>query len=82
MIPPTHTHRRRRLLRLLRRIGVLVSVALLVAAVILFAGIGVSEQVSKHATQELLNGQANTTSVLLPLGLFLLGIVGLAISLR
>jgi hypothetical protein len=74
--------RRRSLLRRLRRIGVLVSAALIAIAVLLFFTTGVSEKVSRAGTQELINGQAGTGSLLLPLGLFVLGMLGLAICLK
>jgi hypothetical protein len=81
MHPPA-TSRRRALLRRLRRVGTLVSTALIVIALLLFFTTSVSEKVSRAGTQELINGQAGTGSLLLPLGLFVLGIVGLAICLK
>lgn len=74
--------RRLALLRRLRRIGVLVSAALIAIAALLFFAARVGEKVSHSGTQELINGQAGTGSLLLPLGLFVAGIIGLAICLK
>lgn len=79
---PAVTTRRRALLRRLRRIGVLVSSALIAVAILLFFTVSVSEKVTRSGTQELINGQAGTGTLLLPLGLFVLGIVGLAVCLK
>jgi H+/Cl- antiporter ClcA len=68
---------RRRRARRLRRLGLLAAVGLIAAAVILFSGI----TVSSDGTHEWLNGRQDTQSLLLPLLLFLLGMIALALCL-
>ncbi len=74
--------RRRALLRLLRRAGVVTGVVLIVVAVLWFSSISVSVQVSSGVTQELVNGQQNSSSLLPPLGTFAAGLTLLAACLR
>jgi H+/Cl- antiporter ClcA len=67
--------RRRR--RRWRRLGLLAAVGLIAASVVLFNGI----TVSSDGTHEWLNGSQDTQSLLLPLLLFLLGMIALALCL-
>ena len=69
--------RRRRRVRLLRRLGVLGGATLIASAVVLANSI----VVSSDGHQELLNGQGDSQSLLLPLLLFVLGMLALALSL-
>jgi len=64
--------------RTLRRLGLLLSIAVIVWAVALFFGMGVEYN---HG-QESLNGQSTSASLLAPLALFLSGIAGLAVTLK
>jgi Na+/proline symporter len=74
--------RSRRLVRLLRRVGLVLSVALIAVAVFMFATTTVSVPSLNDTGNELINGQQNTSSLLLPLALFAAGIAGLAACLR
>jgi hypothetical protein len=76
MVPYGAEGNRRRANRL-RRLGLLAAVGLIAAAVILFNGI----TVSGDGSHEWLNGRQDTQSLLLPLVLFLLGMITLALCL-
>ncbi|HEY8286605.1 MAG TPA: hypothetical protein VIJ28_19625 [Chloroflexota bacterium] len=69
--------RRRRRMRW-RRYGTVAAVAVIAVAVYLLPGVAVTN----HGAQELIGGRDDTRSLLLPLGLFILGMAGLAACLR
>ena len=74
-----HAARRRKLRSLLRKIGVLISAALILWAIALSFGVDVSTLVGRDGVQhEQINGRDDASGLLLPLGLFLVGIAGLA----
>lgn len=60
------------------------SIALVAWAIFLFSGVGVSvvHVPANNSAHELLNGRDDSSSLLLPLGLFVAGIVGLATCLK
>lgn len=77
MIAGDHEARRRKRVRLLRKLGALGGTVLIAAALLLANSI----TVSGNGQQEWLNGRGDTQSLLLPLLLFVLGMVALALSL-
>ncbi len=75
--PGTERARRRRSRVRIRRIGTLLSIALIACAVVLFTSINVSSDGAK----EWIAGQTATQGLLLPLALLVAGVIGLAICL-
>lgn len=74
--------RRRRLRSLLRKIGVLISAALILWAIALCFGVDVTTLVGRNGVQyEQINGRNDASGLLLPLGLFIVGVAGLATCL-
>ncbi|HXT37994.1 MAG TPA: hypothetical protein VN837_20655 [Chloroflexota bacterium] len=69
---------RRRRRQRWRRVGVIVSVAGIAAAVYLLPGV----EVTQHGAGELVGGRNDTRDLLLPLSLFIMGMAGLAACLR
>jgi hypothetical protein len=79
MVPvDERTRRRRRRLAQLRHASVLLGIGLIIAAVILLNQISVSYS----GGHELLNRQDSSQSMLLPIGLVILGGIALAVGLR
>lgn len=60
-----------------RRIGALIAVALIGWSIAMFLGIGVTT----NGSQEWISGRGDTRDLLLPMGLFVLGMIGLAVCL-
>jgi len=76
-IVPSRNHRRWH--ALLRKIGVLLSAALIVWAVALSFGVDVTTLFGRDGVRhEQINGRDDSSGLLLPLGLFIVGIAGLA----
>lgn len=79
-IAPSRSRRRWR--TLLRKIGVLLSVALILWAIALSFGVDVTTLIGRDGVQhEQINGRDDSSGLLLPLGLFIVGIAGLSASL-
>ncbi len=74
--PGTVRRRRGRRLRW-RRVGALCAVALMASALYLFLGVGVTT----NGSQEWIGGRSDTHDLLLPMALFILGMLGLAACL-
>ncbi|HVC79268.1 MAG TPA: hypothetical protein VNL35_02050 [Chloroflexota bacterium] len=61
-----------------RRYGAIAAVVIIAAAVYLLPGV----EVTHHGAGELVGGRNDTRNLLLPLGLFVMGMAGLAACLR